>query len=67
MKSQFKYVAGLLAIIAGAVATFDNSLMPIIRYLTIYLSLIVIASVILHGIYMEVEDAPTLEKITDEQ
>jgi len=61
-----KYVIGLLAIVIGAVATFDVSLMPIIRYLAMYLSIFVIAMLILMEVYLQVDDAPTLEKIRDE-
>jgi len=61
-----KYVIGLLAIVIGAVATFDVSLVPVIRYLAMYLSILVIAMLILMEVYLPIDDTPTLEKIKDE-
>lgn len=61
-----KYVIGLLAIVIGAVATFDVSLVPVIRYLAMYLSIFIIAMLILMEVYLPLDDTPTLEKIKDE-
>ena len=67
MTLKLKHILGVVAVITGALATFDNSMISIVRYLLIYFSLLVIAGVILHDIYMEVEDTPTFDKVKDEQ
>lgn len=65
--NNLKYALGLLAIVTGAIATFDNSMMPSIRYVVIYGSILVISAVLLHSVYVEVDETDTLEKIRDEQ
>lgn len=65
--NTFKYVLGLLAIVTGALATFDNTLMPVVRYLVIYGSILVVMAVLLHSIYVDVDEESTIEKIRDEQ
>jgi len=67
MLNNLKYVLGVLAIIIGAVATFDNGMMPFLRYALIYGSSVTIAFVLLHSLYMDVDNTSTLEKIRDEQ
>ncbi len=67
MTLKLKHIIGFGAIVAGAIATLDGSMMPIMRYLLIYFSLLVITGVVLHGIYIEMEDTPTLDKVKDEQ
>lgn len=62
-----QHVIGLLAIVIGAVATLDTTLLPVIRYLGIYVSLIVLAVLLLMDAYQSVDDSPTLEKIKDER
>lgn len=68
MNTTFKlrYAIGLLAVITGAIATFDYSILPIIRYLGIYISILVIAMILILDVYSVVDDSPTLEKIEDE-
>lgn len=63
---NIKYVFGLIAIVTGALATFDNSLMPLPRYLIIYISLVIIVTVLLHSLYVGVDNTESLEKRTEE-
>lgn len=67
MTPKLKHILGFVAIVTGALATFDGSMIPIVRYLLIYFSLLVITGVVLHNIYVDMEDSPTLDKIKDEQ
>ncbi len=66
-KFGLRYVVGLLAIVVGAVATFDYTLLPALRYLAIYLSIFVIVGVMLLDVYQFVDDTPTYDKIKEEQ
>lgn len=65
--NTFKYVLGLLAIVTGALATFDNTLMPVVRYLVIYGSILVVMAVLLHSIYVDSDEDSSIEKIKNEQ
>ena len=65
--NTFKYVLGLLAIVTGALATFDNTLMPVVRYLVIYGSILVVMAVLLHSIYADVDNDSSIEKVKNEQ
>lgn len=65
--NTIKYILGLLAIVTGAFATFDNTLIPVVRYLIIYGSILVVMLVLLHSIYSDVDDETTIERIRDEQ
>lgn len=71
MKKAFKlqYIVGLLAIIVGAITTLNSNIIPSLRYLAIFVSILVIALIILLEVYLDIdaEDAPTLDKIKDEQ
>ncbi len=64
---KLKYIIGLLAIVTGAVATFDITIIPTIRYLAMYLSLFVIALVVIDSVYIDIDRDPSLDKIQDEQ
>ncbi len=65
MTPTIKHVVGFLAIVIGAIATFDSNIIPIARYLLIYFSLLTITGVVLYSIYMDVDETPTLDKIKD--
>jgi hypothetical protein len=67
MTLKLKHVLGFVAVVTGALATLDGNMMPIVRYLSIYFSLLVITGVVLHSIYIEMEETPTLDKVKDEQ
>jgi|GEM_PF-1776611 len=53
---ELKSVIGLLAIVVGAVATLDTTFAPYVRYMAIYLSLLVIAMTLLHTVYVVTDD-----------
>ena len=65
MLPKLKHIIGLIAIIIGAIATFDSNILPFARYLLIYFSILTITSVLLYSIYIEVDETPTLDKIKD--
>ena len=65
--NSLKYGFGLLAIITGALATFDNGLEPAIRYVVIYSSILVISMVLIHSVYMDVDNTNSFDKVKNEQ
>jgi hypothetical protein len=66
MTPKLNHFIGFLAILIGAFATFDSQIMPILRYLLIYFSMLTIIGVVLYSINMEIDESPTLDKIKDE-
>lgn len=65
--NSLKYGFGLLAIVTGALATFDNGLEPAIRYVVIYSSILVISIVLIHSVYMDVDNTDSFDKVKNEQ
>lgn len=65
MTLKINHIIGFLAIVIGAIATFDSSMIPTARYLLIYFSLLTITGVVLYSIYIEVDETPSLDKIKD--
>lgn len=65
MTPKLKHLIGFTAIVTGAIATFDAELIPVARYLLIYLSMLTITGVVLYSIYIDVDQSPTLDKIKE--
>jgi hypothetical protein len=56
---KLHHVIGLLAMVIGAVATLDTGLLPAIRYLAIYMSILAIAMTLLLSVYQSFDDDPS--------
>ncbi len=65
MTPKLRHLIGLTAIVMGAFATFDAELVPVVRYLFIYLSMLTITGVVLYNIYTDVDQSPTLDKVKE--
>jgi len=65
MTLKHSHILGIASIIIGALATFDSNMLPALRFLLIYFSLLMIVGVVIYSIYIDVDQSPTLDRIKD--